>query len=661
MRFYKSFNIADSLRECHNLLRYGKPQLAESICHKILTADPDNAEAYIVLGIAACQAGNLRQGIKLLKKSIELDPENPQPHNELGKAFTGLHRIADAHLSYRKAVALQPENDEFQLNLANILKKAGKYDEAVIHYQKAIAIRPDFAVLHNNLGNAYREAGDHVKAEASYRKAIAIEPSYAAAHNNLGNLLLENKRTNEAITSLQKATSLHPGYAIAHYNLGNALKFGGRLEEALASYRRSLSLDPRNSAAHSILLFLMNYFAHFSGKDIYRESLRWARQHADILLPARQVYTNSRDLGRKLRIGYVSPDFRTHSVAYFIEPVIQAHHRNNVAVYCYANVKKTDAATKRLQDEADYWRNIFGLSDAAVADRIRNDGIDILVDLAGHTPKNRLLVFARRPAPVQVTWLGYSNTTGMAAMDYRLTDAIADPVGAADSLHSEELIRLGHGFLCYQPDASAPDVGPSPFLEHDYVTFGSFNNIAKVTPVVIKVWAEILHRTPRSRLLIKSKPLADLDNRKRFLRLFEKSGISADRLELHGWLPTKEAHLGLYNSIDIGLDPFPYNGTTTTCEALWMGVPVVTLLGDRHSGRVGASIMHWAGLDELVAESPEEYQDLAISMANNCVRMQNLRKELRKQARQSRLMDRQHFIDTLEDTYRKIWAKWCVA
>jgi predicted O-linked N-acetylglucosamine transferase (SPINDLY family) len=515
--------------------------------------------------------------------------------------------------------------------------------------------------LHNNLGNAYRESGDHVKAEASYRKAIAIEPGYAMAHNNLGNLLLENKRTNEAITSLGKATSLHPGYAIAHYNLGNALKFQGSLEEALASYRKALSLDPRNSSAHSILLFLMHYFAQYSGKDIYLESLRWARQHADILLPARQVYANSRDLGRKLRIGYMSPDFRTHSVAYFIEPVIQAHNRNNVAVYCYANVKKPDPTTQRLQEEADYWRNIFGLSDAAVADRIRNDAIDILVDLAGHTPKNRLLVFARRPAPVQVTWLGYPNTTGMAAMDYRLTDAIADPAGAADTLHSEELTRLEHGFLCYQPDASAPEVAPAPFLKHGYVTFGSFNNIAKVTPEVIKLWAEILQRTPRSRLLIKSKPLADPDNRKRFQRLFVERGIAADRLELHGWLPTKEGHLELYKRIDIGLDPFPYNGTTTTCEALWMGVPVVTLLGERHSGRVGASIMHWAGLDELVAESPEKYQDLAVSMAKDYGGMQNLRKGLRKQVRQSRLMDRQNFTDILEATYRNIWAKWCVA
>jgi predicted O-linked N-acetylglucosamine transferase (SPINDLY family) len=318
-----------------------------------------------------------------------------------------------------------------------------------------------------------------------------------------------------------------------------------------------------------------------------------------------------------------------------------------------------DGRTQRLQAESDHWYSIAGKPDLEVAERIRKDQIDILVDLEGHTGENRLLVFAHKPAPVQVTWLGYPNTTGMRTIDYRLTDAVADPPGEADKFHSEKLFRLEHGFLCYLPDAAAPEAGPPPCLESGQLTFGSFNNLAKVTSEVVRVWAEILHRQPLSRLVLKSKPLADQACRERYLGLFAEQGIPADRLELLGWLPAPQNHLELYHRIDIGLDSFPYNGTTTTCEALWMGVPVVTLCGDRHAARVGASIMRQVGLEELVAHSEDEYIALAVALAQDRQRLLALRGSQRRKMRESRLLDKKLFAETLEDAYRRMWEEWC--
>ena len=297
------------------------------------------------------------------------------------------------------------------------------------------------------------------------------------------------------------------------------------------------------------------------------------------------------------------------------------------------------------------------MKDTEVAELIKKNGIDILVDLVGHTKNNSLLVFAQRPSPVQITWLGYPNTTGMSAINYRLTDAIADPPGEADRLHSEELIRLSGGFLCYQPDPLAPEINPSPCLKNSYITFGSFNNISKISAAVIQLWAEILNSIVDSRLILKSRAFADLGCKERYIKMFEAAGIVAGCLELLEQLPSKQDHLALYRKIDIGLDPFPYNGTTTTCEALWMGVPVITLRGHRHSGRVGASIMYHTGLEELIAESQEEYRTIAISLANDIDRLKELHDNLRERIQRSPLTDRHQFTKILEGTYKEIWFK----
>jgi protein O-GlcNAc transferase len=622
--------------------RDGRLPQAEALYRQILLAEPTNPDALNFLGMLAQQVGKNDIAVELISKAINSRPD-----------------YIEAYYTYQRLLILKPGYVEVLYNLGIALQVQGKLDEAVASFRRAIALKPDYADAYINLGVTLKIQDKLDEAIASYRQALILKPDYAEAHNNLGIIFKDQGKLGKAVASFRQALTLKRDFAETYSNLAGALMDQGRLDEAVANFRRAITLRPDFAGAHSNLLYSLNYLPHISQQEIYENSLQWEAQVVKTLPSQYFVYTNSKDRLRKLRIGYVSSDFKNHSVAYFIEPVLKAHNRENVEVYCYADVKKPDDRTTRLQQEADHWFSITGMPDLEVAERIRNDQIDILVDLGGHTGDNRLLVFAYKPSPIQVTWLGYPNTTGMRTIDFRFTDAIADPPGEADHFHSEKLIRLEHGFLCYQPDASAPEVGPPPCLERDYVMFGSFNNLPKITPEVIKVWSDILRQLPRSRLLIKTKPLADLDTRERYLRLFAEQGIAEDRLELHGWLPDKKDHLELYHRIDIGLDSFPYNGTTTTCEALWMGVPVATLCGDRHAARVGASIMHHVELEELVAHTEDEYIAMAVTLAHDRQRLTALRCSQRQKVQQSQLMDRELFTATLENAYRRMWREWC--
>ncbi len=359
-----------------------------------------------------------------------------------------------------------------------------------------------------------------------------------------------------------------------------------------------------------------------------------------------------------MKIGYVSPDFKTHSVAYFFEPLLVSHNRSEVEVYCYYSDKVVDKTTQRLKKASDHWRSIVNLNDEEAANLIQQDNIDILVDLAGHTAKSRLSVFTYKPAPIQVTWLGYPNTTGLSGMDYRFTDNVADPVGEADKWYTEELVRLPNGFLCYQGDDQVDFESKLPSRERGYITFGSFNNLIKVTSKVVKLWSDILKEVPGSHLLLKSKQLADEATKLRFLELFEKEGVGKERLEFYAQLPKDEDHLALYSKIDIGLDPFPFNGVTTTCEALWMGVPTVTLLGDRHAGRVCASIMEYVDLSEFIAKDLASYVELAVQHANDPEHLSSVRQGLRARMKTSKLCNASSFTLDIENAYKKMWEKY---
>ena len=651
---------AEAYSNLGNVLKeQGKLDQAATAYHKALGQRPDYAEAHGNLGNVLKDQGKLDEAVATYRMALELKPDYAKAHNNLGNALRDQGKLDPAVVAYHKFLELNPGHAEAHNNLGSALKDQNKLDEAEAAYRRALELKPDYADAYNNLGNVLKDLGKLDEAVIAYHTALELKPSYADAHSNLGNALKYLGKLDEAVAYYRTALELNPDHADAHNNLGNTLKGQGKLEDAVGAYREALGLRPGYTNAHSNLLFCMNYDGQTSKREALAESRRWDEVHGLPRAAGKRPHPNDPDPGRRLRVGYVSPDFREHSVSYFLDPVIAGHDRRSFEVFCYAEVVRPDDTTARFRGLSDGWCSTLGMTDAAVAERIRDDAINVLVDLAGHTANNRLLVFAERPAPVQVSWLGYPNTTGLSAMDYRLSDAVADPAGDADALHSETLVRLPNGFLCFAPAADAPDVGEAPALSAGQITFGSFNNLTKVTPDVVETWAGVLHRIPKSRLVIKSKPLADEKTRERYLGMFGEHGIAAGRIELCSWIASKSGHLGAYERVDIGLDPFPYNGTTTTCEALWMGVPVITLGGDRHAGRVGASILTRVDLADLVAETKAAYVETAVALAGDLDRLSVLRSGLRSRMRRSPLCDAGGFTRDVEAAYRTMWCRLC--
>ena len=506
-------------------------------------------------------------------------------------------------------------------------------------------------------GNDLKQQGHDLQAADVFRKIISINPNYFEAYGLLGDSLISIGEYSEAEKVLLKAIELNPSYAIAMGNLGNCYVVRGLNAEAEKWYKKAVELMPENTNNHSNLMLCLNYGEH-SKKEVYEEHLKWADMHSK---PLEQEikYENQCDPNKRLRIGYVSPDFRLHSVNYFFEPVLEAHDKNKIEIFCYAEVDKPDNVTKRLQKLADNWVSTVGMSDKEIAEKISSDKIDILIDLAGHTKGNRLLVFAHKPAPVQVSWIGYPNTTGINAIDYRITDSIADPEILTDKYHTEELVRLPKGFLCFKPNENSPNVSPSPYEKNKYITFGSLSDSAKVSQEVIKTWSVILKSVPNSCLFLKSRALAENETRLWYLDMFEKFEISRNRIKFSGLVQSFTEHLDAYKNIDISLDTFPYSGTATTSEALWMGVPIITLAGDRFAGRTGASILTQIGLKDLITKDKDSYIKTAVTLAGNLSHLNYLRNNLRSQISKSQFFNNKEFAHQVETAYRDMWEKWC--
>ena len=632
---------------------------AISSYQKALELKPDLAKVYNNLGAAFKDQGKLSEAISSYEKALELKPDFAEAYNNLGNAFNKQGKLDEAISSYQKALQLRPDDAEVYNNLGNAFKDQGNLSEAISSYEKVLQLKPDYAEAYNNLGAAFKDQGKLSEAISSYEKALELKPDFAEAYNNLGAAFKDQGRLSEAISSYEKALELKPDFAEAYNNLGAAFKDQGRLSEAISNYQRALELKPDFAVAHSNLLFSLHYHDSIDPVRLFSQHQQWAAQHASPLATTIEPHLNDRSAERCLRVGYVSPDFSMHSVAYFIEAVLASHDRSAFEIFCYSDVACPDPVTDRLKGLASCWRDIIGMSDEQVADLIRSDQIDILVDLAGHTAYNRMLLFVRKPAPVQVTYLGYPNTTGLPTMDYRITDAWSDPPGEIDNLYSEELVRLPHGFLCYQPPKDGPDVAKLPALSTGQITFGSFNNLCKITREVVALWSTILSAVPNARLIMKSKALADRETRQRMQEMFVQNGVSAAQVKLIGFIPSFAEHLALYNSVDIGLDTFPYNGTTTTCEALWMGVPVIVLAGDYHASRVGLSLLSNIGLTDLITETSEAYVDTAVRLAGDLNWLQHLRTDLRHIITRSNLTDAQRFTCSLEEAYRQMWLCWC--
>jgi predicted O-linked N-acetylglucosamine transferase (SPINDLY family) len=634
----------------------GRLPQAEALYRQILQQQPNHPDALHLLGVIAHQAGRHDLAVDLIGRAIALLPNHPEACDNLGKALQAQGQLDAAIAAYRQAIALNPRYGEAHSNLGAALNGKGQWDEARAACRQAIALNPRHAEAHNNLGVALSAQGQRDAALAAYRQAVALNPHFAEALYNLATALQGQGQLDEALAAFRQALALKPNIPDIHRNLGNTLKDQGQLDAALAAYRQTMALKPDYSAAHSNLLVALNYHPASTAGSLYQEARRWAQQHAEPLKRLIQPHANDRGPERRLRIGYVSADFREHASALFLVPLLAAHDHRAFEVFCYANVVRPDHITARMQAFSDHWRITAGLADEALAAMIQQDQIDILVDLKLHTANNRLLVFARKPAPVQVTWLGYPGSTGLDTIDYRLSDPYLDPPGTDESVYSERTVRLPDCFWCYDPlDGREIPCKALPALANGWVTFGCLNNFCKVNEAVLRLWAQVLRAAPSSRLLLLTPVGAA---RAQVLKLLEGEAIAPERIE---FVPVQPRHqyLQSYHRIDLGLDTFPCNGHTTSLDSFWMGVPVVTFVGQTAMGRAGSSVLSNLGLPELAARSEEEYVRIASELAADLPRLGRLRSTLRQRMEQSPLMDAPRFARNLEAAYRQMWRRWC--
>lgn len=638
------------------LLAHNRVTEAQALYEKICEIDGADAEAWFTLGSIYQHIEAMDRAGACYQRVAALDPGNPEPHFFLGVVHAAQGKWSDAEACYRETLRLKPGHLRATCNLGNLLENQHLYVKAIEYYHTALRFHPESPELHFNLGCACIGLGQIDEAIQAFERAIAHQPSFALAYTNLGFALERQRRLVEAITCYEKGLQLSRLEPTIYNNLAGALKKIGRLHEACERYRAALKANPDNAILHSNLLLALNYLPDITPDQLYREHVKWSRHHAK-LISAPTSFSNSRNPHRRLRVGYLSPDFRIHSVSYFIESILAHHDQRTIESFCYADVGHTDGITAHLRQLAMHWRDVSILTNEQIVSLVRSDEIDILIDLAGHTGARRLSVFAHKPAPVQVSYLGYPNTTGLSTIDYRLTDTIADPPGA-DAFHTETLVRLENGFLCYTPPVDAPAI-IAPKAVKEYVTFGCMNTLEKINDAVLSKWGTLMSRVPDAHLLIKNNSLSDPRVREELASRLRAFGIRLERVEFEGWATLTSAHLHQYGRVNIALDTFPYNGTTTTCEALWMGVPVVTLAGDRHAGRVGLSLLTRVGLTELVAQTPDDYVRVATELAMDTGRLAVLRLELRNRMRASPLCNGIHFTHEVEAAYRQMWQAWC--
>ncbi len=633
---------------------------AEALYRHILQLQPGHPDALHLLGLLAHQRGSYEEATGLLRKAIRSYPNAPHFHNNLGETRRAMGLAEEAMTHYGRALALKPDFAEAHNNLAIAYASRGQLEEALASFTKALALAPT-AQIHCNIGRLMFDLGKKEEAQAHYEQALAMHPAYANALKGLGDLAIARQDLAKALALFQKVVALEPGSAEVLHNMGFCQMLRGEIRDATVHFEKAMSLAAGADYIHSSLLFAMLCDESVSPSEHFQAHLAFGERFEAPLRPYWKPHSRTRDAERRLKVGYVSGDFRKHSVAYFMEPVLASHDRSRVESYCYHNSVHADEMTARLRERSDHWIECARMTDDELAERIRRDAIDILVDLSGHTHANRLLVFARKAAPVQVAWLGYAATTGLSAVDYRITDMICDPPGTTEQHYTETLYRLPETSLCYGSSDDAPPVGELPAARRGYITFASFNAFTKVNAPLIELWAKVMTAVPDSRLVLKANALSDPERRARVAEMFSQHGVAADRLELASWDPSYRDHLNRYSEVDIGLDTFPYNGVTTSAEASWMGVPIVTLAGARFVSRMGASIMTNLGLPELVANTEEDYVTIASGLAEDLPRLAELRRGMRERMKHSPLADAQRFTRHLEEAYRNMWRTWCAA
>jgi predicted O-linked N-acetylglucosamine transferase (SPINDLY family) len=633
----------------------GQVEQAISSYQRVLALNPNHVEAHVNLGLAWFSRGEGHQAVACYQRALAIRGDSAEALCNLGVALRARGQLEPAIDCYRRALSIKPGFVEAHNNLGLALKEQGWSDRAIACFQQALNLNPAFAKAHINIGIVLNDQGCHDQAIACFQRAIEIDPQLIEAHSNLGIAFKDKEQLDQAIACHQRVLAFRPQCAEAHCDLGNAFRANGQIDAAIASFRRALAIKSGFVAAHDDLLLTMLYDPGSDSRQILSESQLWNRLHAEP--PARQAvpHSNGRDPQRPLRIGYVSADFMQHPCALGLLPLFRHHDRRQFDIFCYAQVPRPDAYTRQFRELVPQWRNTNGLSDEDVAFMVRQDRIDILVDLKLHTPFNRLPVFAHKPAPVQVTWLGYPGTTGMDAINYRLTDPYLDPPGGDDAFYSERSIRLPDTFWCYDPLTEEPSVSGPPGSGNGFITFGCLNSFCKVNDSVLSLWAQVLKAVPDSRLMLL---VPEGSARRRVLDRLGDAGIGPERVEMLKRM-LRPDYMRAFHRIDISLDTVPYNGHTTGLDSLWMGVPVVTLVGQTIVGRAGFSELSNLGLPELIAHTPEQYVQIATALAGDLPRLAELRATLRQRMQVSPLMDAPRFARGIEAAYRCMWRTWC--
>ena len=651
-------DLNDLFHRAATSFQEGRLAEAEALAKRILNVNRNHADASFLLGIVAGARGHFDLSVSLISQAIKNGPRNPVYYFNLGLSLHSGGHPEKAVNAYEKAIELKPKFLEAHNQLGIVYEALGHLERALASYDRAIKCQPRNTSLHKTRAIVLWKLGRQEESLAACDRVTKLAPKDPGGHYNLGNALNGMGRLVDAASAFEQAIKLKPDYAEAYSNFGIVLKDMCRLDEAEVVYRRAIELSPDNAIAHSNLLFLLSAREKLSPAQMLEELRHWDEVHGREgrlrQLPARSAET---DTERRLKIGYVSPDLRAHAVASFFEPILVAHDRARFEIFCYATHEEhqSDTTTERLLEISENWRFVADKNDSELAQLIYRDGIDILVDLAGHSGGGRLKTFTYRPAPIQATYLGYFAATGLEAMDYWISDEVAHPPETLEP-SVESIYRLPRCSLCYLPSAKAPSVAPCP-SSTDHVVFCSVSDISKLAPEVIETWSEILKKLPGSQLLLTTKALSEPKNRKLLLDRFAQYDIPADQLLTHSTLSHDE-WLATYARVDIVLDPFPRTGCTTTAEALWMGVPVVTLAGQRYVSRASATVLTAVGMADLITDSREAYIRKAVSLARNPSMRAELRASMRERMAQSPLRDGEGLARAMESAYREMWEKY---
>ncbi len=650
-------DLANAMAEANRYRQTGNLKAVKAVYSDILRKDADNAEVLHLLGCLSEEMGNPEPGIKLLVKAIKANPAEPAYCYNLANMLLRQGNPTEAVRYYREAIRLRPDYAIAHNNLGRALSLLGQRQAAKASFQSAIDHAPRYADPLNSLSLELKAQGDLDGAVAACKAAINIKPDFADAHCNLGGAYLMMQRVVEATNAYQAAVKLQPSRAMYHANLGGALLRLGRQQDAIVAFDEALRLDPKDALTRSNLIVASSYVTT-SARALWSQVEAWDHMHGLPLQNNGLRHKNLPDPERRLRIGYVSADFRNHAAAYWIEPLLAGLHHGDFDVVCYSNSAAVDAVTERLKRHADTWVECASLGDSALADRIKADGIDILVDLSSHTEGHRLQVFARQPAPVQVSWFGFPVSTGLHAMQYRFTDAVMDPPGQSDDFYSEKLVRLSRFYAAFRPDPACGEVGVGPVVRNGFVTFASFNTLAKITPAMLECWAAILTKIPQARLLLQAAGMENPALAAAVSSALCERGVEPHRLTLRGWTGIED-YMRLGHEADIALDPYPFNGGVTSCHALWMGLPVITRAGETAASRVGASILGGLGLAEWVASDSDAYANKAIALAHDTAKLAALRASLRTRMETAGLLDGPGLASEVENAFRGMWRTWC--